>query len=162
MEGKQIAGGVGLPKGLFAGKGLTAAVDSQVTSWGADDSPFFYANGADGTNSSLNSAVLSVSFTSGGGEVKIEGLADPIVVDIAIGNYSEDEQYNCSYFDTAANTWVVDGELLNLTETAMTCAFSHLTDLGALAGPAPSMNKLGSFDQVQYPPPPATCDSVAP
>ena len=79
--------------------------------------------------------------------------ADPIVVDIAIANYTYGKAYNCSYFDLVAQEWVVDGEVYNMTENddgysaILTCAFTHLTDLGGVVGPAPSMNKL-AFDKL--------------
>ena len=72
FAGKTIGPGIALPAGLFDGKHNLGAVDSQITEWGADDSPFFYANEAG--NSTLTTPVISVSFGSGGAELEISGL----------------------------------------------------------------------------------------
>jgi hypothetical protein len=164
MEGKQLAGGVAVPSG-FLPEGFAGSVDSQVTSWKGDDHPFFFAGSGNESNATLSSEVQSVSFNSGdGAEIPVNGLTDPFVVNISVPggmwcpeNTSAEflgeedacveEEYNCSYFDDATGTFVIDGEEINRTNYTITCAFYHLTDLASVAGPKPSTNKM-DFDKM--------------
>lgn len=158
MEGKELAGGVQVPSG-FLPDGFAGAVDSQVIGWKGNDHPFFYATSNNESNLTLSSEVLSVSFNSeDGAEIPVNGLLDPFVVNITVPggmlcpvnssveflgeDACEEQQYNCSYFDDATGTFVADGVVLNKTNYTLTCAFYHLTDLGSVAGPAPSANRM--------------------
>jgi hypothetical protein len=161
--------GIAMPVTILP-PGTDGAVDSQVVNWKGDNSPFFWAK-SDDTNQSLTSEVTSISFSStDGSEIPVNNLTDPIVVVLSIAGGTEcppnttrdgsptdeiefptgaciPQTYNCSYYDDASAQFVVDGVELNRTNTTLTCGFYHLTDLAAVAGPAPQFN-APDFDKM--------------
>jgi hypothetical protein len=143
-----LAGDVQVPAGFLGD--TDGPVDSQVTSWKGDSNPFFWA-GTNDSNASLTSEVMSVSFNSlNGSELTVNGLAEPFIVSIRIPGGTEcpmnssciPQHYNCSYFDDATGAFVIDGVEFNRTNDTIVCGFYHLTDLAAVAGPAPSFNTV--------------------
>ena len=55
----------------------------------------------------------------------------------------------CSYFDTVAGAWKVDGtEVLPSNGDNITCAFSHLTSFGSVLGPPVESNELQSLSEM--------------
>ena len=63
------------------------------------------------------------------------------------GLHSYREEFKCSFFDDATQSFVIDGVELNRSNFSLTCAFYHLTDLSAVAGPPPQINKM-DFDRL--------------
>jgi tetratricopeptide (TPR) repeat protein len=161
FDGLQAAqGAVVVPAGALQGSGVGAEVDLQVVQWGIN--PFVSARRLDtgggqqrslaaGTSqTSLNSQIQSVTFMDpkrGGKEVALSLEArggEPFLVTLRSERDNADGVPVCAYWHTARKEWILDGEVVNSTNTTVTCAFTHLTDFAAML--APRLPQFRSFD----------------
>ena len=113
---------------------------------------------------SMSSSVVTINVRSQSGE-PVSDFSEPIRVvlalrpavrtcSVAYGSSEADNESRrcitpseprCSYLDTQAKKWRLDGAVVNRTANSVVCEFTHLTDFAVCLGPPPQPNSVASL-----------------
>eukprot|EP00929_Paragymnodinium_shiwhaense_P083440 TRINITY_DN4446_c0_g1_i8.p1 TRINITY_DN4446_c0_g1~~TRINITY_DN4446_c0_g1_i8.p1 ORF type:complete len:979 (+),score=208.31 TRINITY_DN4446_c0_g1_i8:1102-4038(+) len=81
----------------------------------------------------LESAIGMNLYSGGGGALKVEGAAEPILITMPQPKANLTPGIGCSYFDEGAGVWTSEGLVeVDLGDGSMTCATTHLSLFGAI------------------------------
>ena len=122
---------------------------------------------------SMSSRVVTINVRSAKSGKRVANLSQPIRVNLTLlpsvrtctrtcDTRSSDEteaivtnrsnciapsEPSCSYLDTRAKEWRLDGAVVNRTGSSIVCEFSHLTDFAVCLGPPPRANAVASLEE---------------